>query len=167
MKKILYIGLVMTLCLSLFGCTQTVEGTEGMIARMQEELDAVSTRPVKLTVAGSEQEDDIKLIWFLLEDGADCAPAEFRCVRGDCYQFIRKIVPLEKAWQVWTIDWAGGYSILVNNPDCRTIVFEPQSGGIERVSVNELPFAYSNAEVPAALEFLDKNGEPILPGGWA
>lgn len=68
-----------------------------MIARMQEELDVVSTRPVKLTIAGSEQEGDIELTWFLLEDGTDCAPAEFRCVGGDRYQFIRKIVPLKKA----------------------------------------------------------------------
>lgn len=99
-----------------------------MIAHMREELDVVSTRPVKLTIADSEQEGDIKLIWFLLEDGEECAPAEFRCVGSDCYQFIRKIVPLEKAWQVWTIDWAGGCSILVNNPGFRIIVFEPPIG---------------------------------------
>ena len=165
MKKIINYLLITTLFVSLCGCQKTLKGTDALIEKAREEIPIADAENSEINYAGLCSKDDSALIWFISGNEYQAytyLPMECNVVGKDEYTFERTYKPMDRGEDIAVLEWKGGYSFLINNPDCKTIRIIDNSGTHDiAIEKDVVPFVYYHALLPNEYYFLDKDGNQL------
>lgn len=165
MKKVFYAITALLIILSLSGCNSKIEGEQGLIDRAREEINVADADTIDIEIAGVSEVDDNMLFWFVTGNEYQkhgYFPINFKCVGEDQYEFVRIYKAYDRAYEIYAVEWNNGYSFLINNENCQSIVLTNAIGETQTVEVSKLPFVYYYDELPeGGYSFLDANGEEL------
>lgn len=165
MKKVFYIIMALLIAFSLSGCGGKTVGEQGLIAKAREEINVADANTIDIEIAGVSEVDDNMLFWFVTGNEYQkhgYYPIAFHRVGEEQYEFIHTHKAFDRAYEIYVVQWNDGYSFLVNNENCKSIVLTNAAGETETVEVGELPFVYYYHELPeGGYSFLDANGEEL------
>ena len=165
MKKACALLLVICLLFALSGCQKVMNGTDDLIEKAREIIPVADAENIEITYAGLIGDDEDALIWFVSGNEYQAhyyLPMECTVVGKDEYTFERVYKPVERGLDIVVLEWQGGYSFLVNNPNCKTIRITDNSG-IQDIAIEKdvYPFVYYNDLLPSEYLFLDAEGNEI------
>jgi len=165
MKRIVVFIVVLCMTITLCGCQKTLRGTDALIEKAREEIPVSDAENIDISFAGLCGRDDLALLWFVSGNEYQAhyyLPMECTVVGKDEYTFERICKPLERGLDIAVLQWQGGYSFLVNNPDCKTIRITDNAGTQDIAIKNDAyPFVYYNNAIPSKYLFLDAEGKEI------
>lgn len=161
--------LLFLLSILLTGCEKKYSSRAELIQRAEKEIPAATVENLKTIIAGSFQDGEDYLFWFVTGNTEfSYLPIEFHSKNGKDFTFIKTFHPLMRATDIAVQYWKNGVSFLVNNPTCQSIQITLDTGKVEQIPVENIPFAYFSEEVfsdspSSSFEylFLDKNGNII------
>lgn len=165
MKKVFYAIMALLMIFSLSGCDSKIEGEQGLIDRAREEINVADANTIDIEIAGVSEVDENMLFWFVTGNEYqkhEYFPIDFKCVGEGQYEFVHTYKAFDRAYEIYVVEWNNGYSFLINNGNCQSIVLTNAMGETETVEVGELPFVYYYDELPeGGYLFLDENGEEL------
>ena len=165
MKRIIVSILALSMVVALCGCQKTLKGTDALIEKAREEIPIADAENTDIAYAGLCGKDDLALIWFVSGNEYQThyyLPMECKVVGKDEYAFERICNPMERGLDIAVLQWQGGYSFLVNNPNCKTIRITDNSSTQDIVIEKDVyPFVYYNNLLPSEYLFLDAEGNEI------
>lgn len=165
MKRFIVPILVLSMAIALCGCQKTLKGTDALIEKAREEIPVADAENIDIAYAGLCGKEDLALIWFVSGNEYQAhyyLPMECKVVGKDEYTFERVCKPLERGMDIVVLEWQGGYSFLVNNPNCKTIRITDNSGTQDiTIEKDVYPFVYYNDLLPSEYLFLDAEGNEI------
>lgn len=154
----------MVLCFILAGCTPKIVGNDGIIEKAREEINISDVDTIELTIAGESIIEDRHLFWFISGNQYQAhryTPIEFVLLGDDEYKFVKKYQPVKRAADIFVLMWDYGYSIVVDNPKCNSIIIKNSLGKPQTVTIDKLPFVYYYKGMPSEYSFLDKDGNTL------
>ena len=165
MKRVVVFIIALCMTITLCGCQKTLRGTDALIEKAREEIPVADAENIDISFAGLCGRDDLALLWFVSGNEYQAhyyLPMECKVVGKDEYTFERVCKPLDRGMDIVVLEWQGGYSFLVNNPNCKTIRITDNSGtqNIE-IEKDVYPFVYYNDLLPSEYLFLDAAGKEI------
>lgn len=122
--------------------------------------EANITEAENITYAGSNVKDGYALLWYVSGDdiyNLEYIPAECYVTSENKYIFNRIYNPMDRGYNIAVLQWQGGYSFLVNNPECTQIKIR-NGTEIKEIDVTQYPFVYYNNILPNEYDFLDNEG---------
>ena len=141
-----------------------IVGEEGLIEKARREINLADADTIDMVIAGKSMIDgDTHLFWFITGNEYQmnsCHPLEFTELENGNYKFVKKYNPIPRGQDIYALQWRGGYSFIVYNPDCAGIRICGYDGETN-VSVDEIPFVYHYPLLPGAYSFYDKDGNEI------
>ena len=152
------------LLLILTGCTPKIVGNDGLIAKAREEINIADADTIELTIAGESVVEDRHLIWFISGNQYQAhryVPMEFVSHGNDEYKFVQAYHSVERGADIFVHMWGRGYSFLLNNPKCSSIIMTDSLGNSQTVAIDKLPFVYYCQGFPNEYYFLDKDGKEL------
>ncbi|MDX9803179.1 MAG: hypothetical protein RBS96_04040 [Dehalococcoidales bacterium] len=165
MRKLLYLGFVVCLVLSLIGCGgRTVDNEEEMLEIITTELDS----DVSVQKIGTIDLDDVVLVCYMTGNNYQehtYGYAEFE-KQNDNYKFLRTNSMWERGMNLGSALYNGSYLFVINNENCTNLRISLTNGNEELIAVDEIPFVfYLENAVNHNFEyhFLDINGKEIRP----
>ncbi len=165
MKKLITIVLLLTFVLSFAGCSSTIKGTEELIEKAREELPVSNADTIALKYAGLCGRDDKALIWFVSGNAYQAhyyLPIEFRVAGKDEYTFVQSYKPVERGMDIAVLEWKGGYSFIINNPNCVAVRITDDSGTHETaIEKSAYPYVFYHALLPTEYVFIGKDGNEM------
>lgn len=165
MKRFVALLLASICVLALAGCQKTFKGTDDLIEKAREEIPVADAENIDIAYAGLCGKDDLALIWFISGNEYQAhyyLPMGCKVVGKDEYTFERVCKPLDRGMDIVVLEWQGGYSFLVNNPNCKTIRITDNSGTQDiEIEKDVYPFVYYNDLLPSEYLFLDVEGNEI------
>ena len=165
MKRFIVPILVLSMAIALCGCQKTLKGPDALIEKAREEIPVADAENIDMAYAGLCGKEDLALIWFVSGNEYQAhyyLPMECKVVGKDEYTFERVCIPLERGVDIVVLEWQGGYSFLVNNPNCKTIRITDNSGTQDiAIEKDVYPFVYYNDLLPSEYLFLDAEGNEI------
>lgn len=167
MKKLLSIFMIAAYLFALCGCQETLKGTDALIEKAREEMPIADAENIEIAYAGLCAKDDSALIWFVSGNEYQAhtyLPMECDIVGKNEYQFVRTYNPLKRGMDIAVLQWNGGYSFIVNNPNCKTIRIIDNSGTHDiAIEKDAYPLVFYNDLLPNEFEyyFLDENGNEL------
>ena len=165
MKRSIVSVLVLSVVIVLCGCQKTLKGTDALIEKATEEIPIADAENTDIAYAGLCGKEDLALIWFVSGNEYQAhyyLPMECTVVGKDEYTFERVCKPVERWLDIVVLEWQGGYSFLVNNPNCKTIRITDNSGTQDiAIEKDVYPFVYYNNLLPSEYLFLDAEGNEI------
>lgn len=123
------------------------------------------TDNAQMTIAGTCQNKDRVLYWFVLRDESwvyEYIPIEFEIVNKDEYKFVKRHRGLDRGRDIFTLMWGYGYTFFVNNPDCGSMTITNEQGKVETIDIEEIPFVYYYKGIPSKYQFWSIDGEREL-----
>ena len=159
---VLFAG-ILTLCLIRFA---PIVGEEGLIAKARREItNLAEVDSIEMAIAGESTFNHYThLFWFVTGNENQMQryyPMEFVEKDEETYRFVRKYNGGTKRGQdIYVLEWKGGYSFLINNPDCKTLIIRDYDGETS-VPVDQTPFVYYHPLLPGEYAFLDRDGNEI------
>lgn len=164
MKKVLSVLLATLLIFPLSACEQAIEGDTALIEKAREEIPLADIENTEISIAGTADTDDLRLVWFVTGDDAQehsYFPLEFGKKDGDKLTFAKAYPAYTFGRGLAAYPWHG-YTFLIDQPKCKSLALRYADGSEEVIEVgDELPFVFSTAESLTAYFFLDENGEEI------
>lgn len=170
-KRILAAAMVLAALLSLVGCVQVTEPDQG---RGKAYLLAVARREsgqedATIEMVGQASEREKMLLWFMFTaaDGERTYSAiEFEvldtsAIDGNLYRFVHTYKPRERGEDIRVCEWDGGYSILINHPDCRYLELTYGDAKPQLVDIYQVPTAFSADPIPDEYRFLDEDQKEL------
>lgn len=145
----------------------TMKGLEGISDKKAAEIDEAvdSADTIDIGIAGMSEADDNVLFWFITGNEYQkhsYFPIAFQRIGEEQYEFVHTHKAYESAYEIYAVQWNRGYSFIVNNENCNSIVLTNAAGETEIVEVDKLPFVYYYDELPeGGYSFLDANGEEL------
>lgn len=165
MRKLIAVCLVLTCVFGMSGCRNTLKGTDALIEKAREEIPVADAENIDIAYAGLCGRDDLALVWFISGKEHQAhyyLPMECTVVGDNEYRFERICNPMERGLDIAVLQWQGGYSFLVNNPNCKTIRITDNSGTQDiAIEKDAYPFIYYNNLLPSEYVFLDAEGTEI------
>ncbi len=165
MKKLITVFIALAFGLALVGCSATISGTEELISKAREELPVSDSDTIELQYAGLCGKDGKALIWFVSGNEHQAhyyLPIEFNVVGENEYTFSQSFKAVERAMDIAVLEWNGGYSFIINNPNCVTVKITDNSGTHETtIEKDSYPYVFYNNLIPSEYVFLDKDGNEI------
>lgn len=169
MKKRILIGvsiLLTAVCLIGVYSVQSAKivGEEGLIAKARREIkNLAEIETIEMTIAGkSTIDDNHHLFWIITGNEYQmhrCYPLEVIEHEDGEYEFVRlHNGGTQRGQDIFFEYFGSGYSFLVNNPACKSIVI-----GETSIPVTEIPFVYYYPHSPNEYYFLDENGNILAP----
>lgn len=158
------ICVLVILLLILVGCAPKIVGNDGLIEKAREEINVSDSDTIELTIAGESVIEDRHLFWFISGNQYQShryVPIEFVSLGDDEYKFVKEYQPVERAADIFVLMWDYGYSILVNNPECNSIIITDSLGKSQAVTIDILPFVHYYKGIPSEYFFLDKDGKAL------
>ncbi len=167
MKKRLLICLFLILAVVCFIGVYAVQssnivGEEGLISKARKEISNLADiETIDMTIAGkSTIENNRHLFWIITGNEYQMHkyyPMEVIEVENGKYQFVHlHNGGTQRAQDIFFEYFGGGYSFLINNPKCKSIVI-----GETVVPVAETPFVYYCPFAPNEYYFIDANGNKL------
>ena len=165
MKKLTIMFIALVFVLALAGCSATISGTEELIVKAREELPVSDADTIELRYAGLCGKDDEALIWFVSGNEYQAhyyLPIGFNVVGENEYTFIQSYKAVDRAMDIAVLEWNGGYSFIINNPNCVAVKIADNSGTHEiTIEKDAYPYVFYNNLLPSEYVFLDKDGNEI------
>lgn len=165
MKRILSFLVIWILCFSLTGCAKTYHGTDELIKKARKEIPIADAKTIELQYAGQCSKDDMALMWFVSGNEHQAhyyLPLGFTIVGDDEYTFFHTYKPLERGTDIAVLQWCGGCSFIINNPNCVAVKITDNSGTHEiTIEEDAYPYTFYNTRLPFEYYFLDKDGNEI------
>ncbi len=149
------------------------------IAGNQAELDALVAEELghrqndsSLSYLTQHEKEDETLFWYVMQSNIDSDyrsyfVAKCKPLSGGKYQLQDIFTPKTYAKDILSIVWKTDYILVINNPDCRSIVQTDNNGNvIERIdlSAESYPYIYyhnSPLSIETKTSFLDAEGKEI------
>lgn len=166
MKKRILIGIfVLLAAVCIVGVLATrptkIIGEDGLITKAREEItDLAEDETIEMSIAGkSTAENNRQLFWIITGNEYQMHryyALEVTEAKNGAYEFVKLHKGNERAQDIFFANFAGGYSFVINNPKCESLVLD----GIA-VPVAEIPFVYSCSQVPNEYYFLDADGDEL------
>lgn len=161
-KSVICVSVVLLLVLT--GCTPKIVDSDGLIAKAREEINVADADTIELTIGGESVIENRHLFWFLSGNqyqAHNYVPMEFVSLGDDEYEFVQAYHSVERGTDIYVHMWGRGYSFLVNNPKCNSIIMTDSLGNSQTVTVDKLPFVYYCKGFPSEYHFLDKDGKEL------
>ena len=161
-----YLVLLVCMLLMLCGCQKTMRGTDDLIAKAREVIPVAESETIEISYAGLCAEGEKALIWFISGNEYQShyyLPMECKIVGQNEYVYEHAYKPLNRGTDIAVTLWDGGYSFLVNNPNCAAIRII-DSSGTRDIPIEKDTYPYIFAmEQPSDFEyyFLDAEGKEI------
>ena len=162
MKNIICVLLVFLLVLT--GCSSKIVGSDGLIKKAREEINVADADTIELTIAGESVIEDRHLFWFISGNQYQAhsyVPMEFVSLGDEEYKFVQAYHSVERGADIYVHMWGHGYSFLVNNPKCNSIIMTDSLSNSKIVTVDKLPFVYYCNGFPREYYFLDEDGKEL------
>ena len=167
MKKriLIYVSLLLAVvCLAGVYAAQSskIVGYDGLIAKARKEIkNLAEVETIEMTVAGKSTIDNNRhLFWIITGNEYQMHryyPLEVTEVESGVYKFVRlHNGGTERGQDIFFEYFGSGYSFVVNNPKCKSIVI-----GETVVPVTETPFVYYYPFAPNEYYFLDADGNRL------
>lgn len=165
MRKLFAVCLVLACVFGISSCQKTLKGTDALIEKAREEIAVADAENIDIAYAGMCSKDDLALIWFISGNEHQAhyyLPMECTIVGDNEYIFERICNPMERGMDIAVLQWQGGYSFLVNNPNCETIRITDNTG-TKDISIEKdvYPFIYYSNLLPSEYVFLDAEGTEL------
>lgn len=161
-KSLICVSVILLFILT--GCNQKIVGSDGLIEKAREEINVSDADTIELTIAGESIIEDRHLFWFISGNQYQAhryIPIEFVSLGDDEYRFVKEYQPVERAADIFVLMWDYGYSVVVNNPECNSIIIADSLGKPHTVTVDKLPFVYYYKGMPSEYSFFDKDGNTL------
>ncbi|MBQ4061279.1 MAG: hypothetical protein IJD14_00300 [Christensenellaceae bacterium] len=161
MKRLTAVVLALVCILCLVGCSK-IEGHEGLIAKARKEInDLAEAETIEMAVAGrSTIGNNRHLYWIITGNEYQMHryyPMEVTETESGEYEFVKLYNGGHERGQDIFFEYFGsGYSFIVNNPKCKSIVIDETT-----VPVTEIPFVYYHPIFPNKYYFLDEYGNEL------
>ena len=158
--------LLVCMMLMLCGCQKTMRGTDALIEKAREVIPVAESETIEISYAGLCAEGEKALIWFISGNEYQAhyyLPMLCKIVGQNEYVFEHAYKPLNRGTDIAVVLWDGGYSFLVNNPNCTAIRIIDSEGTRDiPIEKDVYPFIYA-MEQPSDFEyyFLDAEGKEI------
>lgn len=125
-----------------------------------------------LSYLTQQEKDGEVFVWYVLQSRIDADyrsyfVAKCKALSGGKYQLKDIFTPQTYAKDILSVVWKTDYVLLVNHPDCRSIVQSDSNGSIIRqidLSTESYPYLYCNdspLSVATITRFLDAEGNEI------
>ena len=158
---------IVLLCLAIGLVTLAVQssrivGYDGLIARARKEINNLAgVETVEMVVAGkSTIHNNRHLFWIITGNeyqNHSYYPMEVDELEDNIYKLVHMHNGGNQRGQDICFEFFGsGYSFLINNPECKSIVI-----GETVIPVTEVPFVYYCPFAPNEYSFLDENGNEL------
>lgn len=167
MKRALCALLLAALVLSSAGCSKTIKGSDGLIAKAREEINLANADTTEIKIVDFTDAGKSRLVWFMTGNeyqAQSCFPMEFEVVGEDKYKFVHEYMTIGRGTDIWVLPlWKDGYSFLINNDRCVKIEIIDQGGKTIEIPVDGIPFHYFYEDSPDnfSYHFLDAEGKEI------
>lgn len=153
--------LVVCLCLlTITGCDKKYTGEE-LIGKARSEIRVSNADTIELTMVGYSSHETNRLIWFISGNEYQSytyTPIEFIALSDDQYKFVKTYKPIDRITDIAALMWKDGYSFIINNANCHSIIITDSTGKSDSITVGELPFVYYYQGIPSEYVFVDENG---------
>lgn len=173
-KSLFLLLLAFVLCLAVFICKNfqnIADSPEKLNQLVMEELSYKQSDSTLSYLTQHEKEGEI-FVWYVLQSNIDPDYRSYFVAKckpffKDNYQLIDIFTPQTYAKDILSVVWKGDYVLMVNNPDCCSIVQTDSSGKIiEQIdlSAESLPYIYyHNSPLPGGTitTFYDAEGNEI------
>lgn len=166
MKKNIIVLTAILMLFSLSGCSNTVEGHDGLIEKAREEIPLADIENMDIQIAGSTDVDGYSLVWFVTGNEYQkhsYFPMEFQIDKEDSYKFkfIKAYMAYDRGQDIAAYPW-NGYTFVINNMDCVKMVLTYEDGTTEEFEITGvLPTVRSTSVVPMSYAFFDSDGNEI------
>ena len=165
MKKLITAFLALVCVLTMVGCQKTYKGVDELVEKAREELPVAEADTINLQYVGMCARDDEALIWFISGNEYQAhyyLPISFKIVDRNTYTFLHTHKPLDRGTDIAVLQWNGGYSFLINNPNCAAVRITDNSGTREEILEKDAyPYVFYNTLLPSEYVFLDEDGNEI------
>lgn len=160
---------MLSLSLLLSSCKESYSSRTELIQRAEEEIPAATVENLKTVIAGNFKDGEDYLFWFVTGNTEfSYLPIEFHSKNGKDFTFVKTFHPLIRVTDIAVQYWKNGVSFLVNDPTCKSIQIASDTGKVEQIPVEKIPFVYFSEEVfsdsPSSsfgYWFLDEDGNSI------
>ena len=138
-----------------------------MIPLLRKEL-GLTDEDAALSFAGEYTAEKNALLWSMQGDySTNYRAAECRLLKNGGYRLIQFTRPRTYARDVVHVVWQAEDVVLVNNPDCRAVVYSDSSGNdVSKIelSPDDLPYVFLLKHPSGASEcdFLDTAGNSLM-----
>ena len=142
--------------------SSSIIGEEGLIEKARKEVkNLAEAETIEMTVAGkSTIDDDRHLFWIITGNEYQMHryyPLEVIEIESGKYKFVKLYNGGHERGQDIFFEYFGsGYSFVINNPKCKSIVI-----GDTIVPIEEIPFVYYYPFAPNEYYFLDADGNKL------
>ena len=142
-----------------------IVGYDGLIAKARREItNLAEIETIEMVIAGKSTVDRRNhLFWFITGNEYQMhryIPMEFTELENGKYKFVHKYSGLKRGQDIFVQMWNGGYSFIINNPNCNSISIWGYEGET-KVPVDEIPFVYYYPLLPGEYAFYDKDGNQL------
>ena len=138
-----------------------------MISLLRKELGL--TDDAALSFAGEYAAEENALLWFSMQGDYSTSywAAECRLLKNGGYRLIQLTRPRTYAKDVVHVIWQAEDVVLVNNPDCRAIVYSNSAGNVVsriELSPGDLPYVFllNYPSGASKCDFLGADGNSIM-----
>lgn len=163
MKKATIILSILIAHLIFSGCERRYDKPEELINTIRKESSFSSDKTDKIVYAGASTDDNSQLLWYIM--GNDMYNLKY--IPAQCYLtseneliFVQTFKPMNRGENISVLQWNGGYSFIVNNPDCVQIKIR-KGYEIKEIPVTQYPFVYYYDFIPNEYDFIDNNGNVL------
>lgn len=166
MKKLLLCLCALIFAFASSGCKQKLQGMEELVEKAREVIPIAQAESMEIRYAGLCAEEGNALIWFISgnEYQAHCyLPMECEILGENEYAYTRTYKPMERGLDIAVLQWQGGYSFLINNPNCKTVRITQSDGTVKEFcnEKNVYPYLFYYDAIPAEYVFLDEQGKEL------
>jgi len=139
-----------------------IVGDDGLIAKARKEItNLAEVETTEMTIAGkSTIENNKHLFWIITGNEYQMHryyPLEVLEVESGKYKFVRlHNGGTQRGQDIFFEYFGSGYSFVINNPKCKSIVI-----GDTIVPIEEIPFVYYYPFAPNEYYFLDADGNKL------
>lgn len=146
------------------GCGDKYIGEDGLVSKARDEIPVSNADTIELVIAGSSSIENSRLVWFISGNKNQAhtyTPIEFIESSDNQYEFVKTYKPIERITDISALMWKDGFSFIINNTDCCSVLITDSFGKSDNITVGELPFVYYFQGIPSEYSFVDKDGNVL------
>ena len=164
----LLLVLALVLTAAILSNRKTAKTPEDMIPLLRQEL-GLTKEDAALSFAGEYTAEENVLLWFSMRGDYSVSywAAECQLLKSGGYRLIKVSRPMVYARDIVHIIWQAEDAFLINDPNCRTIVYSNGAGTVlskTELSPDDLPYVFL-LKYPfgaSKCDFLDADGNCIM-----
>lgn len=149
-----------------FSTFHLVKTKDDVMDVLRQELQLTENNDVTISYLGEYSLDEDSLFWFLIQNQSYTLYRAVEChpLIGGWSHVAHIYDPMTYASDIVHVIWKGEDIILMNNPDCQSLVYKDDSGRVvttTEFSSSELPYVFLHKPLNGTSDFLDYEGNKI------